>query len=86
MNVHVKVLPSPSPEKFNTFNTFNTLTTFATFGYFTLAREDPTLVDRQAPRARSVSERARSPPHPPLPARWLGCPRRGALWAGREGG
>ena len=24
MNGHVKVLPSPPPEKFNTFNTFNT--------------------------------------------------------------
>jgi hypothetical protein len=24
VNVHVKVLPAPSPEKFNTFNTFST--------------------------------------------------------------
>jgi hypothetical protein len=29
VNVHVKVLPSLSPEKFNTFNTFNTFV-FAT--------------------------------------------------------
>ena len=28
MNVHVKMLPSPSPQKFNTFNTFNTIAVF----------------------------------------------------------
>jgi hypothetical protein len=28
MNVHMKVLMIPVPEKFNTFNTFNTFTTF----------------------------------------------------------
>ena len=67
MNVHVKVLPFLAPQKFNTFNTFDTFTTFAAFAIFanfTPAREDPTLVHRQAPRARSVSKRACLPPYP----------------------
>jgi hypothetical protein len=58
---------APVAEKFNTFNTFNTFDTFAIFATFNPALEDPMLVHRQAPRARSVSERAFPTPHPPSP-------------------
>ena len=41
VNVHGKMLVFPVPEKFNTFSKFNT------FNTFTLALDDPTLIQIQ---------------------------------------
>ncbi len=54
------------PQKFNTFNTFNT---FATFNP---ALAYQTLLHRQEPRARSVTERDFRLHVPPLPAHRAG--------------
>jgi hypothetical protein len=70
VNVHVKVVNFPAPEKFNTFNTFNT------FAVVTLARDHMTLVpDRRC--VTDPSQSAPSPCHPPflgatgrVPAGW----------------
>ncbi len=59
LNVSLKMLPSPSPEKFNTFNTFNT------FAIFNSAREYPILVHRQK-RPRSGDQNTPARRHSPL--------------------
>ena len=61
LNLNLKVLLHPAPQKFNTFNTFNT------FAIVTPAPDYSTLVHRQAPRAQSVSASAVSTLHPPSP-------------------
>jgi hypothetical protein len=63
VNVNLKMLLLPAPQKFTTFNTFNT---FAKFANFDPALEHPTLLRRHAPRRGSISERAVST-HPPSP-------------------
>jgi hypothetical protein len=71
------MLLGPVPQKFNTFNTFTTFAIFAKFAKFANfnpALEQPTLIHRQALRSRSISERATSTPHPPLPAHRAGYP------------
>jgi hypothetical protein len=60
LNLNLKVLPSPTPEKFNTFNIFNT------FAVFSRAPDYSTLVHPQAPRIQSVSASAVSTLHLPL--------------------
>jgi hypothetical protein len=60
VNVHLKMLLFPAPEKFNTFNTFNT------FAIFTPALDDPIWVHRQVPQAGPTPECADATPHPPL--------------------
>jgi hypothetical protein len=52
------MLPSPSPQKFNTFNTFTTFAKFAKFANFNRVLADPTLTHRHAPRLGSISKRA----------------------------
>jgi hypothetical protein len=58
LSLNLKVLPSPTPEKFNTFNIFNT------FAVFSRAPDYSTLVHPQAPRTQSVSASAVSTLHP----------------------
>jgi hypothetical protein len=61
VNLNLKMLPSPTPEKFKTFNIFNT------FAVFYRAPDYSTLVQPQAPHAQSVSASAVSMLHPPSP-------------------
>ena len=58
LNLNLKVLPSPTPEKFNTFNTF---------AVFSRAPDYSTLVHPQPPRTQSVSASAVFTLHPPSP-------------------
>jgi hypothetical protein len=52
VNVNVKMLLHPAPQKFTTF------AKFAKFADFDPAREHPTPIHRHAPRLGSISERA----------------------------
>jgi hypothetical protein len=61
-----KMAPHPVPEMFAIFAKF---AKFAKFANFDPALEYPTLIHRQAPRARSMSDRSYSTPHPALPVR-----------------
>jgi hypothetical protein len=83
----------PVPQKFNTFNTFTplpplaaiaTFAIFAKFANFNLALEYPTLLPRQVPSARSISERTLATRRP-LSCKRLDGP--GTLWVavGDEG-
>ncbi len=65
VNLNVKMLPSPAPQKFTTFNTFCTFAMFAIFAKFAKfakfaninpAMEHPTPIHRHAPRLGSLSE------------------------------
>jgi hypothetical protein len=69
VNVNVKMLLRPAPQKFTTFNTFTTFAKFAKFANFNSALEYPALIHRQALRVRSVWDRALSRRHAPSPQR-----------------
>jgi hypothetical protein len=81
VNVNVKMLLSPAPQKFNTFNTFNTFAIFAKFANFTPAPAYPLPVHRQASTALPIRERPFSTPHPLSCLQRAGYPRSG--WRAR---
>jgi hypothetical protein len=67
VNVNMKMVLRPAPQKFTTFTIFATFANFAKFAKFAnfnLALEYPTLLPRQVPPARSISDCTLPTPRP----------------------